>query len=114
MIRDLEKFDCCPGGTILAATVTGAAPYAGAGFKLSKPSRKQILAAEREVFDKIWYCRHIEVGRPPVGEASAAEIEHTYGKDALDICEDCLLRLEGTLGGLRWVAYGAPIDNYDT
>ena len=114
MIRELENFDCCPGAVIMAATLSGGVAPDGTGYKLSKPSRKQILAAVRETFDKIWYARHIEVGRPVAGEESAAQIECTYGKDALDLCDSCLLRLEGTLGGLRWVAHGAPIDNYDT
>lgn len=114
MIRELETFDGCCGAMITAATVTDGVAPNGTGYKLSKPSREQILAAVREAFDKIWYARHIQLGRPSVGEESAAEIERIYGKSALDICDTCLLRLEGTLGGLRWVAYGAPIDNYDT
>lgn len=93
---------------IVAATLSGGIVPEGAGFKLFKPSRKQILAAVRETFDKIWYARHVQLGRPSVGEESAAEIGRMYGKQALDICDTCLLRLEGTLGGLRWAADGAP------
>jgi hypothetical protein len=114
MIRELENFECCCGAVITAATVAGGVAPNGTGYKLSKPSRKQILAAVRETFDKIWYARHLQLGRPSVGEESAVEIERIYGKSALDICDTCLLRLEGTLAGLRWAAHGAPIDNYDT
>lgn len=112
MIRDLDSF-CCAAAANSENEYTGGLPKSG-GMKLSKPSRKEIKAAVQRAFDQLWYAGHVELGRPDVGEKSAIEIEMKYGKQALERCEECVLRLEGCLGALRWVAYGAPIDNYDT
>ncbi len=80
----------------------------------NKPTRKQIGAAVQETYDRLWFTRHVELGRPAAGEKSALMIETKYGKSALSICDECELRLEGRLGALRWVLYGTAIDNYDT
>lgn len=112
MIRDLDSF-CCAAAANAGDEYTGGSPKFGA-TKLSKPSRKQIKAAVPRAFDQLWYAGHLELGRPPAGEKSAILIETKYGMHALQRCEACVLRLEGRLGALRWVAYGAPIDNYDT
>ncbi len=77
-----------------------------------KPTRKQITAAVQEAYDRLWYARHLGFGRPAAGEKSALLLETKYGK--AEICDECELRLEGRLGALRWVLYGAPIDDYDT
>lgn len=112
MIRDLDDF-CCAAAAASEHEYTGGIFQFG-GAKLSKPSRKQIKAAADKAFDELWYAGHVELGRPEAGEKSAIQIELKYGKAALQKCEACVLRLEGRLGALRWVAYGAPIDNYDT
>jgi hypothetical protein len=112
VIRDLDAF-CCAAAAINEQEYTGGVLKCG-GTKLSKPSRKEIKAAAHKAFDQLWYAGHVELGRPDAGEKSAIEIEMKYGKQALQRCEECVLCLEGRLGALRWVAYGAPIDNYDT
>jgi hypothetical protein len=103
VIRDLDDF-CC-GSAASENNYTGG---------IQKPPRKQIQAAAQRAFDELWYARHVELGRPDAGEKSATEIEIKYGKQGLQRCEACVLRLEGRLGALRWILYGAPIDNYDT
>lgn len=112
MIRDLDDF-CCGAAAASENEYTGGILQSG-GTKLSRPSRKQIKAAVQRAFDELWFARHVELGRPEAGEKSATEIEMKYGKQALHRCEVCVLRLAGRLGALRWFAYGAPIDNYDT
>ena len=116
MIKDTDAFSslsstCCPAAAV--EETTGGLLNAE-GTKLAGPSRKQIKAAAQETYDKCWYAGHVQLGRPEVGEKSAQEIEVKYGKDALDLCDGCLLRLEGRLGALRWVLHGAPINNFDT
>lgn len=112
MIRDLDSFSsCCPAAAIEDAD--GGLLNAHS-TKLTPPSRKQIKAAAQEAFDKCWFAGHVQLGRPEAGEASARAIEVKYGKEALDICHSCLCRMEGRLGALRWVLYGAPINNFDT
>ena len=112
MIRDLDTFSsCCPA----AAAEEGEGGLLNTdGTQLTRPSRKQIKAAAQEAYDKCWYAGHIRLGRPEAGEQSAMELEVKYGKQALDLCDCCLLRLEGRLGALRWVLHGAPINNFDT
>jgi hypothetical protein len=113
MIRDLEDSfsSCCPA----ADAEDDAVDLLNAeGGKLRKPSRRQIKAAEQTAYNQLWYARHVHLRRPEAGETSAIEIEAMYGKQALQRCETCLLRLEGRLGMLRWVLYGAPFNNYDT
>ena len=80
----------------------------------SKPTRAKIRTAVQEAYDHLWYVRHVELGRPAVGETAAQEIETKYGRASLDICAECQLRIEGRLGALRWVYYGSPVDCYDT
>jgi hypothetical protein len=112
MIRDLDAFaSCCPAAALEEAD--GGLLNAD-GNKLTKPSRAQIKAVAQEAYDKCWYAGRVQLGRPHVGETSAHMIETKYGKEALDLCDDCLLRFEGRLGALRWVLYGAPINNFDT
>lgn len=112
MIRDLDSFSsCCPA----ADAEDDAVDLLNAeGGKLRNPSRKQIKAAEQRAFDQLWYARHVYLSRPEAGETSAIQIEAKYGKQALQRCETCSLRLEGRLGALRWVLSGAPFNNYDT
>lgn len=104
MIADLDNPSCCPAARFAEEQYLG----------LLKPSQKQIRAAMEETFDKTWYARHVELGRPEPGERSAAEIEAKYPKESLEMCDDCVLRSEGRLGALRWVLFGAFIENYDT
>jgi hypothetical protein len=112
VIRDLDDF-CCSAAAASENECTSGILQSG-GAKLSKPLRKQIKAAAQRAFDQLWYAGHVELGRPEAGEKSAHEIEAKYGKDALDQCDDCLLRLQGRLGALRWVLHGSFIENYDT
>jgi hypothetical protein len=112
MIKDLETFSsCCPAAAVEEAD---GGLLNTDGTTLSRPSRKQIKAAAQAAYDKCWYAGHVQLGRPEIGEKSAQGIEVKYGKDALDSCDACLLRLEGRLGALRWVLHGAPINNFDT
>ena len=112
MIRDLDTFSsCCPAADAEDDAVELLNAECG---KLRKPSRKQIKAEEQRAFNQLWHARHVYLSRPEAGETSAAKIEAMYGKEALQRCETCLLRLEGRLGMLRWVLYGAPFNNYDT
>lgn len=112
MIRDLDSFlSCCPAADL---EQNAGGLLNTDGTKLTRPSRKQIKAVAQEAYDKCWYAGHVQLGRPEVGETSAQLIEVKYGPEALALCDDCLLRLEGRLGALRWVLHGAPIDNYDT
>lgn len=112
MIRDLDSFStCCPAADVEENAVDLLNTEGG---KLRKPSRNQIKAAEQKAFNQLWWARHVYLSRPEAGEKSAIEIEMMYGKQALQRCEACLLRLEGRLGVLRWVLYGAPFNNYDT
>ncbi len=78
-----------------------------------KPTRNQIAAAAQEAYDRLWYARHVALGRPTPGEKSALLIETKYGKSALAICDAGERRLEGRLAALRWVLYGTP-ENFDT
>ncbi len=100
MIRDIDT-------TIGAAGSDGERPTI-------KPTRKQIAAAAQEGYDRLWYARHVGLGRPAAGEKSALMVETKYGKAPLAICDACERRLEGRLAALRWVLYGTPIENYDT
>jgi len=112
MIRDLDAYStCCPAAE---AEDDAGDVLNTEGTKLTAPSRKQIKAAAQEAFDRCWYARHRSLGGPEAGRKSAELIETKYGPKALDLCDDCLLRLEGRLGVLRWVLHGAPINNFDT
>jgi hypothetical protein len=104
MITDLETPSCCPAAKFAEDIYVG----------LRKPSRKEITKTMEETFDKIWYGRHVQLGRPEPGEKSARKIQSKYPRESLEMCDDCLLRAEGRLGALRWVIHGAFIENYDT
>jgi hypothetical protein len=104
MIADLHIPSCCPAATFAEQQYVG----------LLKPSRKQIGKMIDDTFNRTWYARHVQLGRPEPGEKSARAIECKYPKESLTMCEDCILRAEGRLGALRWVLYGAFIENYDT
>lgn len=105
MIRDFEGFSyCCPTAGLAEQRYYG----------LHKPSRKEVASAAEEAFDKLWYARHLEIGSPEAGQESAKQIEIEYGTEALTLCEECLLRMEGRPGALRWILDGAFIENYDT
>ena len=109
MIRDLDSFSsCCPAADVEDDAVD---LLNTEGKKLRKPSRKQIKESEQQAFNHLWYARHVYLSRPEAGEKSAIKIEMKYGKKALQRCEACLLRLEGRLGLLRWVLYGATFNN---
>ncbi len=112
MIKDLDDFCCAAAANTENEYGNSSLKFGGTGF--SRPSRKEIEAAAERAFDALWYAGHLELGRPEAGEKSAFEIEMKYGLESLQRCEACVLRLEGRLGALRWAAYGAPIDNYDT
>jgi hypothetical protein len=96
VIRDLDNF-CCGAAAASENEYTGGILQSG-GAKLSKPSRKQIKAAAQKAFDELWYARHVELGRPDVGEKSAIAIEMKYGTKALERCEECVLH---QVGGIR-------------
>ncbi len=49
-----------------------------------KPTPKQIAIAVQETYDRLWYARHVALGRPAAGEKSALLIETKYGKSALE------------------------------
>ena len=68
----------------------------------------------QRAYDQLWYLRHVQLGRPVIGEKAASETEGKYGRASLEICDECQLRIEGRLGALRWVYYGSPLDCYDT
>jgi hypothetical protein len=104
MIADLDIPSCCPAARFAEQEYIG----------LQKPSRKLVARMMDETFDKIWHARHVQLGRPQPGEKSAGAIESKYAKASLEMCDDCLLRAEGRLGTLRWVLYGAFIENFDT
>lgn len=91
-----------------------AAGSADSESRCNKPTRKQIAAAVQKAYDRLWYARHVELGRPEGGEKSARLLETKYDKSLLKMCDECELRLEGRLGALRWVLYGTAADNYDT
>ena len=99
MIRDIDS--CCGVAT-------------GTEHRIRKPNRAEITAAVQEAYDRLWYARHIALGRPAVGEKSALLLETKYGQAPLTMCEACELRMEGRLGALRWALHGSAIDNYDT
>lgn len=103
MIREIDPIGCCSGGTLTGGSNTKA-----------KPTRKEITAKVQQAYDTLWYVRHQQLGAPGIGLKSAQEIECKYGLAALDLCDECVLRLEGRLGALRWVLYGSAIDNSDT
>ncbi len=99
MIRDID-------------TTVGAAGRDGKRPTIT-PTRKQIAAAAQEAYDRLWYARHLGLGRPAAGEKSALLLETKYGKSALAICDAWERKLEGRLAALRWVLYGTP-ENFDT
>ena len=101
MIREID-FNCCD--------MTGGRSDAGP----PRPKRADIKAATQEAYDRLWYVRHVALGRPAAGEKSALEIETKYGPQSLAICDACELRIEGRLGALRWVLFGTSIDNFET
>jgi hypothetical protein len=104
MIADLDIPNCCPAAELAEQEYIG----------LLKPSRKQIAKMIERTFNQIWHARHLQLGRPEPGEKSATAIASKYPKESLVMCDDCILRAEGSLGALRWVLYGAFIENYDT
>ncbi len=90
-------------------------------------SIEEILEAEEEFFDKVWYGRHkllelmIESGRkkvdPEIWQAAlraAQKVEGKYGKEQLSSWDDFEWgMLSGKLSALRWVS-GDEWDMLDT
>ncbi len=90
-------------------------------------SKDEILEAEEEVFEKVWYCRHrilehmVEAGEKEVDPEiwksaleSAENIKKKYGKEQLANFEDFEWgMLSGKLSALRWVS-GEEWDMLDT
>ena len=101
MIREID-FNCCD----MTGGRSDAVPR--------RAKRADIKAAAQEAYDRLWYVRHVFLGRPAAGEKAALELEAKYGPASLPICDACELRIEGKLGALRWVLYGTSIDNHDT
>jgi len=90
-------------------------------------SMREILEAEEEFLDKVWYGRHkllermVESGRQKVDPViwqdaliAAKEIEQKYGKEQLGTWDDFEWgMLSGKLSALRWVS-GDECDMLDT
>lgn len=90
-------------------------------------SQNEILAAEQEFFDKVWYSRHsmlahlVESGRKKVDPGiwqgalrAASEVRKRYGEDELGPYDDFEWGiLSGKLSALRWVL-GDHWDMLDT
>ena len=88
----------------------------------------EILEAEQEYFDKVWYVRHLirlekeSLGQadpaPPAiqagAHAAAQAIEERYGKDNVGLWDDWTWGfVNGKLSALRWVL-GSEWDFLDT
>jgi hypothetical protein len=73
----------------------------------------EMLEAEREFFDRIWYERSL-MHMDPVGAEGRARVEATYGRDQLGPYADFEWgMLNGKLSALRWVL-GSEWDFLDT
>lgn len=76
-------------------------------------SGREILTAERRLFDLIWYHRSLD-GMDAAGRSGRARIEATYSSDELGPYSDFEWgMLNGKLSALRWVL-GAEWDFLDT
>jgi hypothetical protein len=77
-------------------------------------TRAEIQSAEEEIFDKVWYDRHVSSGRPKVGREPAKRIEKKYGKKNLGPYDDFEWGvLKGRFYAIRWVL-GDEWTNGDT
>lgn len=85
-------------------------------------SEKELLAAEEEMFERLWYYRERECllrgkltkDQLKYANKKMAEIEKKYDKEDLRCpCNSCQSRLEGKLETLRWVL-GGEWDELDT
>jgi hypothetical protein len=66
-------------------------------------TRAEIAAAYRELWDRVWWHRHVRLGKPEAGRAVAERIERQYGLAALRMGFDHIALATGRLSALAWV-----------
>lgn len=95
--------------------------------ELSLRSEEEIVAAEAEMAERVWYDRHqmlvadaaeqgicADCAGLTAGEEVARKLEAKYGLEELEPCCDfCAGVLRGKLAALRWVL-GQEWDSLDT
>lgn len=76
-------------------------------------TKSELVAAEYELFERLWYHRHLTNRRQMQGRKAAAEIEARYAKGTGPLTDDEAAVLEGKLSAIRW-ALGEEWDMLDT